>query len=121
MLLSPAARQTQKGQEGGERDRKKGDSIWSVDLRRERWSASFPKCPPSFPWRTSSSKAELPTSYHRVPRRVRGKEWVDSNGPEEGTWGLNGGHAGRRWACAQQDPMQEGIQCLHPAATPHST
>lgn len=93
----------------------------SVDLRRERWSVSFPKGLPSFPWWTSSSNAELPTSYHRVPRKVRGEEWMDSNGAEEGTWGLNGGHASTRWARAQQGPMQEGGFCLHPVATPHPT
>lgn len=44
---------------------------------------------------------------------------MDLNGAEEGTWGLNGGHAGTKWAHAQQDPMQESAHCLHPVATPH--
>lgn len=73
---------------------------WSVDLRRERWSASFPRGPPSSPQWTSSSKAELPASYHQVPRKARGEEWMDSNGAEEGTWGLNGGHAGIGGTCS---------------------
>ena len=118
MLLSPAASQTGRGQWGGERKTgEKETASWSVGPRRERWLATSPKAPPSFPQWTSSSKGELPTSSHQVPRKVRGKEWMDSNGAEAGAWGLDGGHAGIRRARAQQDPMREGA---HPAVMPHS-
>lgn len=59
MLLSPAARD-QEGTVGRkERERQGGDSTWSIDLRRESQSATFPRRPPSSPRQVSFPKAEL--------------------------------------------------------------
>lgn len=102
-------------------ERRKGDSSWSADLRTKDSQRLSQGCT-TFPRWTSSFKTQFPTSTREVLRKVREGE---RNG-----WILMVRKKGRGlewWACrqeaarAQQDPMQEGAPCLHPAATPHST